>query len=573
MEKILVNEEDIPKIYLNGVWESDTWIDEENLWLHPGMDEPGWKTYTFIDTARTQWQKENPKEHILRYDGSSSKGKGIPQKKMFDAQKASSKPVRIRLKKSPDGKSHVNLIDPKTEKKDAKKLGFWEQYHILKGDWPRTAELLYTKEGAPKTFNLHANGPGCLKHYVMVSYIADEFLRADVNKIKAGEKVSGIEEYFIPRHVLWFLDACGFRIQGRHDQESTTQGVKRITKNMKLDADPKSWRYNKKGDRQYAFTLLPENRSEELKDKLWECIKICYEDQKNIDDPLSWVADKMNMSFEEIEDICEKIYDGNTRSKSCIQVQKMDGLYFEGLPYDLYKRVLKSSLEKHASELNSPYEDHYWKNDEIVDDVIRHIKNAVEDGECLTKGTDRGGKAVRWGHPYIIDAFPNWMFDDQIAAVKSAVDTHFKNKRIQEISHSDGVVDTRPSAIANDITGKRQKIRDKKVKETKENYTDKKVLKSDLDVDTDRGMMVKQIGEKLKEYKKNKKTWPKITVANIMFQTVADYEEFVSASKGNPIPKGGSDKGSPDNLKNTKELFSGVTDLYILPINPKGETA
>ena len=75
----------------------------------------------------------------------------------------------------------------------------------------------------------------------MVSYIADEFLRADVNKIKAGEKVSGIEEYFIPRHVLWFLDACGFRIQGRHDQESTTQGVKRITKNMKLDADPKSW--------------------------------------------------------------------------------------------------------------------------------------------------------------------------------------------------------------------------------------------------------------------------------------------------------------------------------------------
>ena len=49
--------------------------------------------------------------------------------------------------------------------------------------------------------------------------------------------------------------------------------------------------------------------------------------------------------------------------------------------------------------------------------------------------------------------------------------------------------------------------------------------------------------------------------------------EFVSASEGNPIPKGGSDKGSPDNLKNTKELFSGVTDLYILPINPKGETA
>ena len=95
----------------------------------------------------------------------------------------------------------------------------------------------------------------------MVSYIADEFLRADVNKIKAGEKVSGIEEYFIPRHVLWFLDACGFRIQGRDDQESTTQGVKRITKSMKDDADPKSLRCNKKGERQYAFTLLPENLS------------------------------------------------------------------------------------------------------------------------------------------------------------------------------------------------------------------------------------------------------------------------------------------------------------------------
>ena len=73
----------------------------------------------------------------------------------------------------------------------------------------------------------------------------------------------------------------------------------------------------------------------ELKDKLWECIKICYEDQKNIDDPLSWVADKMNMSFKEIEDICEKIYDGNTRSKSCIQVQKMDGLYFEGIKKEI----------------------------------------------------------------------------------------------------------------------------------------------------------------------------------------------------------------------------------------------
>ena len=573
MEKIIFNEEDIPKTYLNGVWEKEIYIDEENLYLHSGMDQPGYKTYTYIDTAQTQWQKENPKKHILEYEGSSSKGKGIPQKEMFDAQKASSKPIRISLKKSPDGKPLVNLVEPKTEKKDAKKLVFWEEYHILKGDWPRTAELLYTKEGAPLTFNKQAKGDGCLKHDVMVSYIADEFLRAAVDKIKAGEKVSGIEEYFIPRHVLWFLDACGFRIQGRHDQESTTQGVKRITENMKLDADPKSWRYNKKGDRQYAFTLLPEKCSEELKDKLWECIKICYEDRKNIDDPLSWVADKMNMSSEEIEDICEKIYDGNTRSKSCVQVQKMDGLYFEGLPYDLHKRILKSTLEKHASELNSPYEDHYWKNDEIVDDIIRHIKNAVEDGGCLTKGTDRGGKTVRWGHPYLINAFPNWMFDDQIATVKSAVNTHFKNKRTEEISHRDGVVDIRPSAIANDITGKRQKIRDKKVKETKENYTDKKVLKSDLDVDTDRGMMVKQIGEKLKQYKKNKKTWPKITVANIMFQTVADYEEFVSASEDNPIPKGGSDKGSPDNLKNTKELFSGVTDLYILPINPKGETA
>lgn len=573
MEKLIVNEEDIPEIYLNGVWEREIYIDEKNLWLHTGMDQPGYKIYTYIDTAQTQWQKENPKKHILEYEGSSSKGKGIPQKKMFDAQKASSKPVRIRLKKSPAGKAHVNLIEPKTEKKDAKKLGFWEQYHILKGDWPRTAELLYTKEGAPLTFNGHANGPGCLKHDVMVSYIADEFLRAAVDKIKAGEKVSGIEEYFIPRHVLWFLDACGFRIQGRDDQESTTQGVKRITKNMKLDADPVAWKYNKKGDRQYAFTLLPENCSEELKDKLWECIKICYEDRKNIDDPLSWVADKMNMSSEEIEDICEKIYDGNTRSKSCVQVQKMDGLYFEGLPYDRHKRILKSTLEKHASELNSPYEDHYWKNDEIFADVIRHIKSAVEDGGCLTKETNKGGKAVKWGHLYIIDAFPNWMFDDDIATVKSAVNTHFKNKRIEEISHRDGVVDTRPSAIKNDITGKRQKIRNKKVKETKENHTDKKVLKSDLDVDTDRGMMVKQIGEKLKEYKKNKKIWPKITVVNIMFLTVADYEEFVSASKGNPIPKGGSDKGSPDNLKNTKELFSGVTDLYILPINPKGEKA
>ena len=134
-------------------------------------------------------------------------------------------------------------------------------------------------------------------------------------------------------------------------------------------------------------------------------------------------------------------------------------------------------------------------------------------------------------------------------------------------------MDTRPRAISRDITGKRKKIRDKKVKETKENYTDKKVLKSDLDVDTERGMMVKQIGEKLKEHKKKEKTWPKITVANIMFQTVADYEEFVSAMNGNTIPKGGSKKGDPDNLKDTKELFSGVTDLYILPINPKGETA
>ena len=43
--------------------------------------------------------------------------------------------------------------------------------------------------------------------------------------------------------------------------------------------------------------------------------------------------------------------------------------------------------------------------------------------------------------------------------------------------------------------------------------------------------------------------------------------------EGNTIPKGGSTKGTPDNLNDTKELFSGVTDLYILPINPKGEKA
>ena len=121
MKKIVVNEEDIPKIYLNGVWEKEIYIDEENLCLHPGMDQPGYKTYTYIDTAQTQWQKENPKKHILKYEGSSKKGKGIPPKKMFDAQKASSKPIRISLKKSPDEKPLVNLVEPKTEKKDAKK--------------------------------------------------------------------------------------------------------------------------------------------------------------------------------------------------------------------------------------------------------------------------------------------------------------------------------------------------------------------------------------------------------------------------------------------------------------------
>ena len=62
MEKIIVNEEDIPKTYLNGVWEKEIYIDEENLCLHPGMDQPGYKTYTYIDTAQTQWQKENPKK-------------------------------------------------------------------------------------------------------------------------------------------------------------------------------------------------------------------------------------------------------------------------------------------------------------------------------------------------------------------------------------------------------------------------------------------------------------------------------------------------------------------------------
>ena len=83
MEKIIFNEEDIPKTYLNGVWEKEIYIDEENLYLHSGMDQPGYKTYTYIDTAQTQWQKENPKKHILEYEGSSSKGKGIPQKEML----------------------------------------------------------------------------------------------------------------------------------------------------------------------------------------------------------------------------------------------------------------------------------------------------------------------------------------------------------------------------------------------------------------------------------------------------------------------------------------------------------
>ena len=465
MKKIIVNEEDMPETYLNAVLRKSIWIDEENLWLHPGMDHPNWKTYTYINTAQSQCEKTHPSEHLKGYDGSSRKGKDIPQDKMFKAQKASSKPIMIELLKSPDGTTLVNLIDPNTSKTDRKKLGFWEQYHILSEDWPRTADLLYTKDGAPLSFNQQANGPGCLKHDVMVSLIADEKLRAVVDKIKAGKQVTDIEEYFIPRHVLWFLDACGFRIQGRDDQESTTQGVKRITKSMKDDADPKSWRCNKKGDRQYAFPLLPENRSEELKDKLWKCIEVCYQDRKNIDGPLSWVADKMGMSSKEIENICEKIYDGNTRSKSCIQVQKMDGLYFEGLPYDLHKRVSKNRLEKHASELNSPYDDHFWKNHESIADVIRHIKSDVEDGECLTRGTAKGGKTVRWGDEYLRNVFPKWMFDDEIAAVKSAVNTYFKNKRSEEISHRDGVVDISPTAIANDITGERKKIRDKKIKE------------------------------------------------------------------------------------------------------------
>ena len=65
MEKIIFNEEDIPKTYLNGVWEKEIYIDEENLYLHSGMDQSGYKTYTYIDTAQTQWQKENPKKSIF----------------------------------------------------------------------------------------------------------------------------------------------------------------------------------------------------------------------------------------------------------------------------------------------------------------------------------------------------------------------------------------------------------------------------------------------------------------------------------------------------------------------------
>ena len=98
-------------------------------------------------------------------------------------------------------------------------------------------------------------------------------------------------------------------------------------------------------------------------------------------------------------------------------------------------------------------------------------------------------------------------------------------------------------------------------------------MKSDLEIDTDRGMMDMAIPRKLKEYKKKTGNWPKNTVANIMFQTVADYEEFVSAMMGNPIPKGGSEKGKLENLKDTNFLYSAATNLHILPINPKGETA
>ena len=125
MKKIIVNEEDMPETYLNAVLRKSIWIDEENLWLHPGMDHPNWKTYTYINTAQSQWEKTHPSEHLKGYDGSSRKGKDIPQDKMFKAQKASSKPIMIELLKSPDGTTLVNLIDPNTSKTDRKKIGFW----------------------------------------------------------------------------------------------------------------------------------------------------------------------------------------------------------------------------------------------------------------------------------------------------------------------------------------------------------------------------------------------------------------------------------------------------------------
>jgi len=201
------------------------------------------------------------------------------------------------------------------------------------------------------------------------------------------------------------------------------------------------------------------------------------------------------------------------------------------------------------------------------EDIELNFRNYIIDHDLLTKRiSGGGGRMPIFNHPMIINFFKGYKRSPkEIESIKSMVNTWFAANRKKELVKELGLCDLSDEGLKIEDNKKQLEIKTKNVLEL-DKYKDiefQSILKSS------RGVMPKTALEGTMKYEKDNGDWPENTLLLVIFDLVGEYEIFVNPPK--PEEKGKSQKGNKDHLNRIIKGVSGVTNLYIEPLDPRVE--
>jgi len=226
MNKIIINEQMVHSIKKDYVAKVSIYINSENRYKH----------YYYRDQLKGK-RKSDPVWGVMSYEGSSTKGKGIPKEQLYKDMSESSKDIEYEI-----------LVNDHSLSSDG--FGFEEAKHIHLHNWPI---------GGIKSddcYNEHASGKGTMSSEKMRSFIQYEKLSEMLKKHIEGEKQ--FEENYITRERIAELIENNKFVQSREKKEGNTQTIARYEENLRVDGE---WDW--KG---YVMRYMPPIGSEEYEE-------------------------------------------------------------------------------------------------------------------------------------------------------------------------------------------------------------------------------------------------------------------------------------------------------------------